>query len=165
MSLARQLDRHWLLPTCGPNCRPGDHDPRHHEAMGLLMGMLTPPATEIMTGPLYINLRTREVRVAGEPVYLSSREFHLLRVLAERIGYPCMNDDLVVEVWGPEYLTHQLKNCPDGVKRRSDLRVLRTRINTLRKKLGEKARGLIQSSPSGSQAGWYQLMIVEPEDA
>lgn len=91
MSVAPDLStaRHWLLPTCGQTCRPGNHDPLWHEAVGMRVALMTPPATVVRTGSLVVDLRRRAVTVVGEPVHLSVREWELLAHLALNVERRC----------------------------------------------------------------------------
>jgi len=52
---------------------------------------------------LYINSKTREVKLNGEPVYLTAKEFDLLWVLANSPGQVFSRDQLLDLVWGNEY--------------------------------------------------------------
>ncbi|NLP37640.1 MAG: response regulator transcription factor [Firmicutes bacterium] len=54
-------------------------------------------------GRLYINSKTREVKLNGEPVYLTAKEFDLLWVLANNPGVVYSRDQLLDLVWGHEY--------------------------------------------------------------
>ncbi|MBN1679364.1 MAG: response regulator transcription factor [Anaerolineae bacterium] len=50
-----------------------------------------------------INFISREVRVRGNPVHLTPKEFNLLGVLARNAGRVITRTELVKEAWGPEY--------------------------------------------------------------
>lgn len=52
---------------------------------------------------LYINSKTREVKLNGEGVYLTAKEFDLLWVLANNPGIVYSRDQLLDMVWGNEY--------------------------------------------------------------
>jgi DNA-binding response OmpR family regulator len=54
-------------------------------------------------GRLHINSKTREVRLNGEGVYLTAKEFDLLWVLANNPGVVYSRDQLLDMVWGNEY--------------------------------------------------------------
>lgn len=54
-------------------------------------------------GNFRINFISREVRVRGNPVHLTPKEFNLLGVLARNAGRVITRADLVKEAWGPEY--------------------------------------------------------------
>jgi two-component system KDP operon response regulator KdpE len=77
--------------------------------------------TTVMCGNLEINLARHSVKVNGEPVSLTRTEFALLRQLALSINRVMLHRDLLVEVWGPEYL--------------DDTDYLRAYIRYLRRKL------------------------------
>ena len=55
------------------------------------------------TGNFQINFISREVRVRGNQVHLTPKEFSLLSVLARNAGRVIPRQDLVTEAWGPEY--------------------------------------------------------------
>jgi DNA-binding response OmpR family regulator len=60
-------------------------------------GRLVPPTLEV--GDLSINTGTRSVRRAGMPIALASREFHVLRILAETPGRVVSAEELLERVW------------------------------------------------------------------
>lgn len=53
---------------------------------------------------LTINWRSCEVYVHGSPIELTSTEFKLLTYLVQRRGWVLSHDQILTEVWGPEYL-------------------------------------------------------------
>lgn len=53
-------------------------------------------------GPLRMDVKGTEVTRNGQPVYLSAREFQLLRHLMEHRGVTLSRSDLLHEVWGYE---------------------------------------------------------------
>jgi two-component system, OmpR family, alkaline phosphatase synthesis response regulator PhoP len=53
-------------------------------------------------GSIRVDLRGTEVTRDGKPLYLSAREFQLLRYLVEHPGTTLSRDDLLREVWGYE---------------------------------------------------------------
>lgn len=59
-------------------------------------------------GRLRIDLRAREVRVAGEPVALTAREFDLLQMFAEHPRQVLTRDMLFETLWGPYGDRHSL---------------------------------------------------------
>jgi two-component system KDP operon response regulator KdpE len=71
-----------------------------------------------------LDLAARVVRVDGEEVHLTPIEFDLLRTLARHRGRLLTHRSLLLEVWGPEYV--------------SDTAVLRTHIANLRRKIGSQ---------------------------
>jgi len=54
-------------------------------------------------GDIHIDLLQRQARLAGRPLDLSSTEFALLRLLAERAGQPVSHEALYRSVWGGAY--------------------------------------------------------------
>jgi two-component system KDP operon response regulator KdpE len=79
----------------------------------------TPPLIEC--DELWIDPTRREVRVSGKNVYLTATEYNLLYQLAIHINQVLSHEQLLTEVWGPEY--------------RRDVDYLRSYIHLLRKKL------------------------------
>jgi len=53
-------------------------------------------------GPIRMDVKGTEVTRNGQPVYLSAREFQLLRHLMEHRGVTLSRSDLLHEVWGYE---------------------------------------------------------------
>ena len=80
-------------------------------------------------GELEIDFARRSVIVRGDPVALTRTEFELLRRLALNPNRVLSHEELLTEVWGPEY--------------RSDLDYLRAYVRYLRRK--------IESDPSNPQ--------------
>jgi len=77
--------------------------------------------TQFQSGPLFVDVPTRQVTLNGESVFLTPVEFSLL---AEFIGAPGqvrLHSDLLTAVWGPEY--------------RDDVTILRATIYRLRQKV------------------------------
>ncbi len=64
-------------------------------------GSSTPERLE--AGGLQVDLATRRVTRDGEPVPLTPTEFKLLTVLMRRAGEVVSPEELVKEVWGPQY--------------------------------------------------------------
>ncbi len=60
---------------------------------------------------LQVNLATREVRLAGEPVRLSRKEYALLRVLVTHPGRVLTHGQILREIWGEAHgeSTHYLR--------------------------------------------------------
>jgi two-component system KDP operon response regulator KdpE len=52
---------------------------------------------------LMIDWRSCDVFVEGEPVALTGTEYRLLRYLVEHRGWVLSHDQILSEVWGPEY--------------------------------------------------------------
>jgi two-component system, OmpR family, response regulator RegX3 len=74
-------------------------------------------------GDVVMNLDTRSVERAGEPVELTVKEFELLRVLLERAGKLVRREELVSEVWDTNWF--------------GSTKTLDVHVSSLRKKLGD----------------------------
>jgi DNA-binding response OmpR family regulator len=61
------------------------------------------PRTTLSVGDIEVNLLTREVRRAGEPVRLSTTEFELLTYLMHNRGHVLSREQILRAVWGYEY--------------------------------------------------------------
>ncbi|MEA2159321.1 MAG: two-component system, OmpR family, response regulator [Solirubrobacteraceae bacterium] len=61
------------------------------------------PATALSAGELEMDLITREVSYAGEPVRLSTTEFELLAYLLRNRGRVLGRDQILRAVWGYDY--------------------------------------------------------------
>jgi two-component system KDP operon response regulator KdpE len=61
------------------------------------------PRREIRSGDLLIDLDGRHITVGGEPVDLTPTEYRLLETLARHANRPMPTEQLLHEVWGPEY--------------------------------------------------------------
>ena len=83
----------------------------------------------LVCGELEIDFARRSVVVRGDPVTLTRTEFELLRRLALNPNRVLSHEELLTEVWGPEY--------------RNDLEYLRAYVRYLRRK--------IESDPSNPQ--------------
>jgi two-component system KDP operon response regulator KdpE len=58
---------------------------------------------EIRIGSLYIDLVNRTVKIDGEEVHLTPKEYDLLRLLATHPGKVMTHRAILNAVWGPEY--------------------------------------------------------------
>ncbi len=77
----------------------------------------------ITAGQIEVDTARREARVDGEPVALATREFELLRHLAENQGIALSRRQLLDSVWGPEWV--------------GDERTVDVHVRQLRKKLAD----------------------------
>lgn len=77
----------------------------------------------IEAGALRIDVPAHEVRLNGELIRLSPKEFDLLVVLARAAGRVCTHRQLLEKVWGPSH--------------REDVQYLRVYIGQLREKFGD----------------------------
>jgi two-component system alkaline phosphatase synthesis response regulator PhoP len=59
-------------------------------------------ASRLQFGPILVDLRGTQVTREGQPVYLTAREFELLRFFVEHQGATLSRDELLQEVWGHE---------------------------------------------------------------
>lgn len=81
-------------------------------------------------GPIEINERGRKVRVEGELVSLTLKEFDLLLFFCKHGGQVLSREQLLEKIWGYEYI--------------GSVRTVDTHVKTLRLKLGESGH-LIQT--------------------
>jgi DNA-binding response OmpR family regulator len=77
----------------------------------------------IQVGGVTIDVGRREVRVAEEPVAFTTKEFELLKFLAERPGLAMSRQQILDGVWGYDWF--------------GDVRTVDVHIAQVRKKLGE----------------------------
>src|SRR5262249_57035097 len=81
-------------------------------------------AAEVMQiGDIAIDAGRREVRVAGDPVEFTTKEFDLLRFLAERPGLALSRQQILDGVWGYDWF--------------GDPRTVDVHIAQVRKKIGD----------------------------
>ena len=77
-------------------------------------------------GEVAIDYAGHTVTVAGSPVHLTATEYHLLVELSTKAGRVVSQDELLQQVWGPEYS--------------GESQLLRSYVKSLRQKLGDNAR-------------------------
>lgn len=53
---------------------------------------------------LEIDYERRQARVAGKPVDLTPKEFAILALLGRNLGTALSNEQIIAEVWGPDYV-------------------------------------------------------------
>ena len=107
-------------------------------------GQLGPASNVLRVGELELRLGALAVRYRGKPIELTSYEFTLLRILAERPGRVLSREQLLELARG---------TCDDAFDRSIDVR-----ISKLRQKLGAPA--LIRTV----RGAGYMLAHDEPED-
>jgi DNA-binding response OmpR family regulator len=61
------------------------------------------PAPVVRFAEVQVDLERREVRRAGEPVNMTSKEFDVLAYLLEREGRPVTREAILSHVWGSHY--------------------------------------------------------------
>jgi DNA-binding response OmpR family regulator len=82
-----------------------------------------PPPEVVQSGEVAIDTGRREVRVGDTPVELTTKEFELLRFLAERPGLALSRQQILDGVWGYDWF--------------GDARTVDVHIAQVRKKLGD----------------------------
>jgi DNA-binding response OmpR family regulator len=82
-----------------------------------------PTAGVLQAGDVEVDVGRREARVGREVVGLATREFDLLRYLAEHAGLALSRRQLLDGVWGPDWY--------------GDERTVDVHVRQLRKKLGD----------------------------
>jgi two-component system KDP operon response regulator KdpE len=95
-----------------------------------------PEERVVAAAGLEVDLAAHVVRRDGEEIHLTRTEFGLLRVLVRNRGRLMTHRDLLVDVWGPEYV--------------DEVTVLRGQIANLRRKLepaGGQRRHYIRTEP------------------
>ncbi len=85
-------------------------------------GESTTAPTVLEVGDVAVDLGRREVRLAGAPVAMATREFELLRVLIENLGLALTRRQLLDAAWGYDWY--------------GDDRTVDVHVRQLRKKLG-----------------------------
>jgi DNA-binding response OmpR family regulator len=86
-------------------------------------GATAPLPSVVTVGDVEVDAGRREARVAGAPVPLATREFDLLRYLAQHAGLALSRRQLLDGVWGPDWY--------------GDDRTVDVHVRQLRKKLGD----------------------------
>jgi two-component system KDP operon response regulator KdpE len=89
--------------------------------------------SDLVVGPLEIDLVHHQARLRGEPVALTAKEFDLLAFLARHPGKVCTHQMILGQVWGGEY--------------GSESEYLRVYVYRLRRKLGDTDGHLLRTSP------------------
>ncbi len=84
------------------------------------------PTDGYTVGDLVISYPSRGVTVAGQQIQLTATEYKLLYEFSSKAGRVLTQDELLCEVWGPEYS--------------GEPQLLRAYVKTLRQKLGDNAR-------------------------
>ncbi len=81
------------------------------------------PAEVVQAGAAVVDIGRREVRVRDQPVDFTTKEFELLRFLAERSGLAMSRQQILDQVWGHDWY--------------GDERTVDVHIAQVRKKLGD----------------------------
>jgi two-component system KDP operon response regulator KdpE len=93
-----------------------------------------PPSSTISVGNLELDLVHKEVRLEGERVELTGKEFSLLAFLAQNAGKTCTPQMILTAVWGKGY--------------ENEAHYVRTYVHRLRQKLDDDSGSLIRTTPS-----------------
>ena len=90
-----------VLHTCGP----AELDARIRLAIGRLAAAASddPAAHVIHRGEVVVDDATYTARISGRPLDLTSKEFELLKYLAQHPGRVFSREQLLQEVWGYDY--------------------------------------------------------------
>jgi len=91
-----------------------------------------PPDTRVQIGELRIDLEARRVFIGEEDLHLTRTEYAILAELARHLDAIVTHDELIAQVWGPEY--------------RGSNHYLHNYLGRLRKKLGEYGK-LLETVP------------------
>jgi two-component system KDP operon response regulator KdpE len=91
------------------------------------------PAATFIVGPLEIDLARRRVRVSGEAIQLTPREYDLLVLLVRNTDRVITHRQLLTTIWGPAHT--------------ADVQYLRVYVGHLRQKLGAEAGALLTTEP------------------
>jgi len=104
--------------------------------------------TELVVGPLRLDLVHHEATLRGQPLDLAPKEFGFLAYLAQNAGKVCTRRMILEHVWGPGY--------------GKELHYLKVYAYRLRRKLNDEKGELLQSDPS---VGYRLAAPDEPPDA
>ena len=81
---------------------------------------------QMKVGEIELNDEKRQVKVSGEPITLTYKEYELLKMLMSNTGIVLQREDIMVRIWGMDY---------EGESRTLDMN-----IKTLRHKLGDAGK-------------------------
>lgn len=86
-----------------------------------LLGMMEPKASKsdtiIEVGDLYINPKEFIVKVKGEEIPMTLKEFKLLQVLASQLNKVFTRDELLIKVWEVETTTFETRTIDTHIKK------------------------------------------------
>jgi DNA-binding response OmpR family regulator len=105
-----------------------------------------PPQSIFHHGEMEIDLAKAEVFLKGKMVYLSATEYRILLQLAQNVGSVIPSEQMLKDVWGPEY--------------QKDKEILWVSISRLRQKL-EKDQNNPQHIVTRSGVGYIMPVIKE----
>ena len=81
---------------------------------------------QMKVGEIELNDEKRQVKVSGEPITLTYKEYELLKMLMSNTGIVLQREDIMVRIWGMDY---------EGESRTLDMH-----IKTRRHKLGDAGK-------------------------
>jgi two-component system KDP operon response regulator KdpE len=90
--------------------------------------------TELVVGPLHLDLVHHEATLDGHSLDLTPKEFEFLAYLAHHVGKVCTRRMILENVWGPGY--------------EKELHYLKGYAYRIRRKLNDERGQLLQSDPS-----------------
>lgn len=90
--------------------------------------------SELVVGPLRLDLVHREATLEDRPIDLAPKEFDFLSFLAHHVGKVCTRRMILENVWGPQYA--------------KELHYLKVYAYRIRRKLDDPKGELLQSDPS-----------------
>lgn len=90
--------------------------------------------TTLSEGDLMMNLLTRDVVLAGEPIVLSQKEFALLEYLLKNKGNPVSRSDIAEHVWDLDFdpLSNTIDVYINFIRKKIDPKDGPSRIETIR---------------------------------
>ncbi|MDP2953831.1 MAG: response regulator transcription factor [Chloroflexota bacterium] len=65
------------------------------------------PPVVLRTGDLEIDLGKSQVRLRGQEVALTPREYSIVELLARHVGQPVSGQTLLTHIWGPEFVAEK----------------------------------------------------------
>jgi DNA-binding response OmpR family regulator len=105
---------------------PGELVARVKAVLRRADGVSGPPTDVVHAGDVAVDAARREVRVRGAPVPFTTKEFDLLKFMAERRGLALSRQQILDGVWGYDWY--------------GDARTVDVHIAQVRKKIGDAAR-------------------------
>ncbi|HEX5097300.1 MAG TPA: response regulator transcription factor [Acidimicrobiia bacterium] len=105
---------------------PGELVARVKAVLRRADGVSGPPSDVVHAGQVEVDVARREVRVHGAPVPFTTKEFDLIKFLAERSGLALSRQQILDGVWGYDWF--------------GDVRTVDVHIAQVRKKVGHAVR-------------------------
>lgn len=130
----------WRRESCSAACHPRYHDLDAHEEAGYQRGLVAHRERVVRTGCLTVDLDAKTVHVEGQEVILAPREWAVLVYLVERIGQWVTSREILIAVWGTEWIN------PTFLSRRGDrgdIRPCTVTCARLRQRLGVAGRLIV----------------------